>query len=87
MKGVFSLEISLFGYLTCVPFPAFDQTDRKTLLDDYQYAMYGKVFKYSQEKAPSVKVYALHCLFCSLADGFLQCRLRILRRTSHDAER
>lgn len=37
----------------------FDQTDRKTLLDDYQYVMYGKVFRYSQEKAPSVKVYAL----------------------------
>lgn len=55
-KEVFSLEISLLAPLTYVPFAAFDQTDRKTLLDDYQYAMYGKVFKYSQEKAPSVKV-------------------------------
>jgi len=34
----------------------YDQTDKKTLLDDYGYAMYGKVFKYTSEKAPSVKV-------------------------------
>jgi hypothetical protein len=38
----------------------FDSSDRKTLLDEYQYAMYGKVFRYSQEKAPSVKVYVLN---------------------------
>ncbi len=37
----------------------YDQSDKKTLLDDYQYGMYGKVFKYTSEKAPSVKVYVL----------------------------
>lgn len=52
--GARTAEPSIFQ-LTLV---VFDQTDRKTLLDDYQYAMYGKVFRYSQEKAPSVKVCA-----------------------------
>lgn len=67
----------------------FDQTDRKTLLDDYQYVMYGKVFRYSQEKAPSVKVYALIStrFVARLLILAPQRRLRVLRWTSHDAQR
>mmetsp|Transcript_14260 Transcript_14260/g.36486 ORF Transcript_14260/g.36486 Transcript_14260/m.36486 type:complete len:148 (-) Transcript_14260:100-543(-) len=34
----------------------FDQSKKKTLLDQYEYAMHGKVFKFSTEKAPSSQV-------------------------------
>jgi DNA-directed RNA polymerase I, II, and III subunit RPABC3 len=41
----------------------YDQSDKRTIADDYSYVMYGKVFKYTHEKAPSVKVYASSCFF------------------------
>jgi len=29
--------------------------EKKTMLRDYEYVMYGKIFKYQQEKSPSLK--------------------------------
>jgi len=38
---------------------AYDQSGRKTLADSYEYVMYGKVYKYEEEKNPSrVYIYA-----------------------------
>jgi len=34
----------------------FDQTGKPSLADKYEYVMYGKVFKQTEEKAPSLKV-------------------------------
>jgi len=34
----------------------FDQSGKPSLLDKYEYAMYGKVFKYQEEKGPIPKV-------------------------------
>jgi DNA-directed RNA polymerase I, II, and III subunit RPABC3 len=41
--------------------PVYDQSvfQKPTLLDKYEYAMYGKVFKYSEERQPTVKVYVI----------------------------
>jgi hypothetical protein len=36
----------------------FGKTGKRSLLDDYQYAMYGKIFKYSQDKSNLSKVCA-----------------------------
>src|SRR4051812_35150195 len=39
--------------------PVYDQSvfHKQTLLDKYEYVMYGKVFKYSEERQPTTKVY------------------------------
>jgi len=34
----------------------FDQSGKHSLLDKYDYAMYGKVFKVAEDRAPSLKV-------------------------------
>eukprot|EP01117_Protostelium_nocturnum_P017077 TRINITY_DN6886_c0_g1_i1.p1 TRINITY_DN6886_c0_g1~~TRINITY_DN6886_c0_g1_i1.p1 ORF type:complete len:146 (+),score=47.24 TRINITY_DN6886_c0_g1_i1:72-509(+) len=34
----------------------FDPSGKKTLADKYDYVMYGKVFKYAEEKSPSTKI-------------------------------
>jgi DNA-directed RNA polymerase I, II, and III subunit RPABC3 len=34
----------------------YDQSNKETLADQYEYVMYGKVFQFYDEKAPSTKV-------------------------------
>jgi len=43
----------------------YDQTQKPTLLDKFEYAMYGKIFKSSEEKSPSLKL-ALYVSFGGL---------------------
>eukprot|EP01114_Cavostelium_apophysatum_P017097 TRINITY_DN499_c0_g1_i1.p1 TRINITY_DN499_c0_g1~~TRINITY_DN499_c0_g1_i1.p1 ORF type:complete len:146 (-),score=27.31 TRINITY_DN499_c0_g1_i1:21-458(-) len=43
----------------------YDPTQKASLLEKYEYAMYGKVFKSSEEKSPSLKL-ALYISFGGL---------------------
>ena len=35
----------------------YEQNTKPTLMDKYEYVMHGKVFKQSEEKSPSLKMY------------------------------
>lgn len=37
----------------------YDQSNQASLLDRYEYAMYGRVFRYTEDKARNNRVYVL----------------------------
>jgi len=43
----------------------FDQSSKPSLLDKFEYVMYGKVFKYQEERSPTLKL-ALYVSFGGL---------------------
>lgn len=72
--------------LTGVPTEGFDQSNKKSLADAYDYVMHGRVYKYDEDKAAK-KVYGA-CVFCVrfTKRAGLQVGLCLVRRPAHAAQ-